>query len=222
MIASTPSMAVPVGYGRRVARIWKMGGGDFLKEWDNWKRLDPNFHCFRIRFKRFVKNEGGFFAQKQVISPPKKRSPKLRRIFRPNSEIQTVLPPKNRWSPKKRSSPKLRRIFRPNSGIQTVFLPKHRWSSKKKSLHRKWVGFFGRFQTLLPPKSRQLLHNFVTKSFRGGGLFSFFRRKSASKGLKSAILHTFQANPRLSWLRYWGTVCLIFVKKYGTRFLWMY
>ena len=45
-------------------------------------------------------------------------SPKLRLIFRPQSEIQTFFSPKIRWSPKKkkkRSSPKLRLIFRPDS-----------------------------------------------------------------------------------------------------------
>ena len=55
-------------------------------------------------------------------------------------------------SKKIRSSPKLRRIFRPKSEIQTV----------------------------LSPESRQLLHNFLTKSLRGA-VFMF----GAKIGLKS-------------------------------------
>ena len=44
---------------------------------------------------------------------------KLRRNFFESSKIQRFFPPKIRWSPKKRSSPKLRLIFRPNSEIQS-------------------------------------------------------------------------------------------------------
>ena len=72
---------------------------------------------------------------KHKTSKIRMSSPKLRVIFRPNSEIQTFFSPKFRWSPKKkkkRSSPKLRVIFRPKSEIQTFFSPKFRWSQKKK------------------------------------------------------------------------------------------
>ena len=42
-------------------------------------------------------NSNAFSAQKEVISKKKKRSlPKLRQIFRPKSEIQTLFQPKNR------------------------------------------------------------------------------------------------------------------------------
>ena len=57
-----------------------------------------------------------------MVSKKKKRSsPKLRLLFRPQSEFQTFFPPKIRWFPKKkkRSSPKLRLIFWPKSDIQT-------------------------------------------------------------------------------------------------------
>ena len=106
---------------RRVARIWKKrGGGLFWKSETTESDLDPNFHWFQIRIKRFVINWGGFFAQNQVISKKKRSSPKLRQTFRPKPEIQTVFPPKNRWSKKKRSSPKLRRIFQPISNASSV------------------------------------------------------------------------------------------------------
>ena len=57
---------------RRVARIWKRGGGGgaFLKEWDNCKRSWPEFSLF--------------LNQNHTVYP------KLRRIFRPKSKIQTV------------------------------------------------------------------------------------------------------------------------------------
>ena len=58
---------------------------------------------------------------------------------------------------KKRSSLKLRRIFRPKLKIHTV----------------------------LPAESQQRLHNFGTQISSGGGLFSFFHQKSASKAPKT-------------------------------------
>ena len=61
-----------------------------------------------------------FFAQIQVVSKRKKKkkrsSPKLRVIFRPNSEIQTFFSPKFRWSPKK----KKKKVF---TKIETDFSP---------------------------------------------------------------------------------------------------
>ena len=57
---------------------------------------------------------GGYFKHK--TSKIRMSSQKLRAIFRPKSEIQTIFSPKIRWSPKKkRSSPKFRAIFRPDS-----------------------------------------------------------------------------------------------------------
>ena len=53
---------------------------------------------------------------------------------------------KHKTSKIRMSSPKLRVIFRPNSEIQTFFSPKFRWSpkKKKKGLHQNWEWFFGR------------------------------------------------------------------------------
>ena len=83
---------------------------------------------------------GGDFKHK--TSKIRMSSPKLRVIFRPNSEIQTFFSPKFRIQvvskkKKKRSSPKLRVIFRPKSEIQTFFSPKIRWSPKKKKKKEK-------------------------------------------------------------------------------------
>ena len=46
---------------------------------------------------------GGFEAKTSKI---RMSSPKLRLIFRPNSEIQTFFSPKIRWSPKKKKKKK--------------------------------------------------------------------------------------------------------------------
>ena len=55
---------------------------------------------------------------------------RLKRIFRPKSEIQAVFPAKNRWFKKKRSSSILRGIFWPKSKIQAVFAAKNKCSTK--------------------------------------------------------------------------------------------
>ena len=67
---------------RRVARIWKRGGGLFWKSEKTANDLDPNFHCSWIRITRFIR--------------------KFRRIFSLKSEVQTLFQPKNRWSQKKK------------------------------------------------------------------------------------------------------------------------
>ena len=132
---------------RRVARIWKRGGGLFWKTEKCANDLDPNFHCSWISFTRFAR--------------------KLRRNFSESSEIQTFFRPKSGGlqrtkkkvftdfgtdflaeignsnvffaqnqvvskEQKKGSSPILRLIFRPKSEIQTFFSPKIRWSPKNK------------------------------------------------------------------------------------------
>ena len=54
--------------------VEKRGGGLFWKSETTVSDLDPNFHCFRIRFKEFIRNWDGFFG----------RNRKLKRFFRPN------------------------------------------------------------------------------------------------------------------------------------------
>ena len=143
----------------------------------------------------------------------KRSSPKLRLIFRPKSEIQRFFPSEIRWSPKKRkvfteietdfpaeirnskvfsvqnqvvsnkkkrSSPKLRPIFRPKSEIQRFFSSKIKWSpitnNKKK--------VFTEIETDFPAKFR--ISNVWGGLFSyGGGLFSIFNYKSASKAPKT-------------------------------------
>ena len=68
-------------------------------------------------------------------------------------------------------------IFRPKSKIQTFFPPKIRWSPKKKKGLRQNTGrFFFQFR-----KFKRMRGG----SFRMGGLFSIFHRKSASKAQKT-------------------------------------
>ena len=104
---------------------------------------------------------GGDFKHK--TAKIRKSSPKLRVIFRPKSEIQTIFSPKIRCSQKKkkkkRSSPKLRVIFRPKSEIQTFFSPKIRCSptTKKKRSSPKLRVIFrpkSEIQTIFSPKIR--------------------------------------------------------------------
>ena len=151
-----------LGFGRRVARIWKRGGA-ILKEWEKCKRPWPEFSLFLNQFHTVypkietkfigkVGNSNVFSAQKQVVSKKKKglhrnwdwffgRNLKFKRFFRVKAgglqkkkkvftEIETDFSAvirnskvfsaqKQVVSKKKRSSPKLRLIFRPNSEIQT-------------------------------------------------------------------------------------------------------
>ena len=76
------------------------------------------------------KFETEFLGKKTGGLQKKRPSPKLSKIFRPKSEIQTIFQPKNKWSQKKkkkkkkkkkRSTLKLSLIFRPKSEIQTLF-----------------------------------------------------------------------------------------------------
>ena len=142
---------------RRVARIWKRGGyfervrrvqTTLTRIFIDLESVSDGFSENGDEISRKARKFQGFFRRKLGGLQKKKKkkekfSPKLRVIFRPNTNIQRFFPPKIRWSPKKkkRSSPKLRVIFRPNSKIQRFFPPKIRWSpnkKKKKGLHRSW------------------------------------------------------------------------------------
>ena len=140
-----------INASRRVARIWKRGGGAFLKKWENCKRPWPELSLFLNQNHTVYPISADLFL-------------KLRRKFRPKSEIQTLFQPKNRWSHKKRSSPKLRRIFRPKSEIQTLF----------------------------QAESRHLLHNFGTQFRLGGGVVFIFSPKiglKSTKNMRFCLLH---------------------------------
>ena len=271
---------------RRVARIWKRGGGGFFERVRKVQTtlirifivleseshgLSENWDGISRKARKFKR----FFCPKTGDLQKKRSSPKLRLIFRPKSEIQTFFPPKNRWSQKKRSLPKLRLIsakignsnvfsaqkqvisekkvfteietdfgqnrkfkrffcpktgdlqkkrslpklrliFRPKSEIQTIFLPKNRWSQKKKRSSPKLRLIFrpkSEIQTLFqaepqPTCISQLWHPI---SF-GGGLFSIFHQKSASKAPKTCDFAYFTSQwgglepPRPPRLRYWSQI----------------
>ena len=56
-------------------------------------------------------NFGGGGDFKYKTSKIRMSSPKLRAIFRPKSEIQTIFSPKIRWSPKKQKKNKKDKVF---------------------------------------------------------------------------------------------------------------
>ena len=125
--------------------------------------------------------------KKKKKKKKKRSSPKFRVNFRPKSKIQTFFLPKIRWSPKKKKKTfsaskkikKIRKIFRPKSKIQTFFPLKIMWSQKKKKkkgLRQNSGQFFFQFRNFKRLRGG---------SFRMGGLFSIFHRKSASKAQKT-------------------------------------
>ena len=100
----------------------------------------------------------------------------------------------------------LRRNVSERSEIQRFFPPKIRWSPKKKKkktgLRHNSGRFFSQFR-----KFKRLRGG----SFRMGGLFSIFHRKSASKAQKTCVFAYFTSQwggsspprPPPPWLRYW-------------------
>ena len=107
---------------RPVADPENFGGGGF--EAQNLKNSDV-FTKIESDFWAEIGDSNVFFAQIQVVSKKKKKkkrsSPKLRVIFRPNSEIQTFFSPKFRWSPKtKKKNKKKKKVF---TKIESDFSP---------------------------------------------------------------------------------------------------
>ena len=113
---------------RRVAKIWKRGGGGYFKKvrkvqttLSEFSLFLNQFHtvCLKIQTKflgKLGKFEGFFRPKSGGLQKKKKKrsSSKLRLIFRPKSEIQRFFPPKIRWSPKK----KIKKVF---AEIETDF-----------------------------------------------------------------------------------------------------
>ena len=194
---------------RRVARIWKRGGGYFWKSEKCANDLDSNFHWPWISFRRFVRNLRwnvserskieSFFRPKLDDLQKKKglrqnsewffgRDPKFKRFFRPKLDDP---PPKKK---KKRSSPKFRVIFRPKSKIQTFFSAqnwviskkKKKKKKKKKGLRQNSGRFFFHFRKFKRTRGGSFSY--------GGGYFPFSTENRPQKHKKHAILHTSQAN----------------------------
>ena len=118
-----------------------------------------------------------------MISKKKKKKKKKKVFAKIQSEFKRFFRPKLGDLQKKRSSPKFRVIFRPKSKIQTFFRPKlgdlqkkKKKKKKKKGLRQNSGRFFSQFR-----KFKRLRGG----SFRMGGLFSIFHRKSASKAQKT-------------------------------------
>ena len=185
----------------RIFIVLESESHDLSENCDGISRKPRKFNCY------YSPKAGGLRKKKT-----KRSSSKLSLIFWPKSEILTFFQPQNKWSPKKTktSSSKLSLIFRPKSEILTFFQPKIRWSPKKKvftEIESDFSAKIGNSNVLsgrITTYTSQLQHPI---SF-GGGLFSIFNQKSASKAPKRAILHTSQANgwvvaPPPPWLRYW-------------------
>ena len=77
--------------GRRIARISKRRGF-FEKARQVQATLTRIFVALESESHGFSESETVFLPQKQVIYKKKRSSPKLRRNFRPESEIQTLFP----------------------------------------------------------------------------------------------------------------------------------
>ena len=170
---------------RRVARIWKGGGGVFWKSEKSANDLDPNFHCSWISFTRFVR--------------------KLRRNFSETSEFPTFFRPEIRWSPKIKEKKKkvfteIETDFSAEIENSNVFSAQNQVvSKKKKGLHQNWDWFSANFGNP---------NVWGGTVFLWGGYFQFFTKNRPQKHQKRAILHTSQANgglepPRPPWLRYY-------------------
>ena len=110
---------------------------------------------------------------------------KLRRIFRPKSEIQS---PKTGDLKKKGLHRNQDGVFDQNRNSKRFFSPNSGDLQKKKRSSPKLRRSFqpkSEFQTLFQAESRHLLHNFGTQQFPLGGLFLFFHQKLASKAPKT-------------------------------------
>ena len=72
---------------RRVARIWKRGGGLLKKSEKSAKNLDSNFHCSWIKITRFVRKVGQNFSESSEIHRKWDwfygQNRKFKRFFRP-------------------------------------------------------------------------------------------------------------------------------------------
>ena len=112
------------------------------------------------------------------------------------------------WISFRRFVRNLRRNVSETSEIQRFFPPKIRWSPKKKKKKKK---VFAKIQGDFSPKFRKF-KRLRGGSFRmGGGLFSIFHRKSASKAQNTCVFAYFTSQwgglepppPPPPWLRYW-------------------
>ena len=104
---------------RRVARIWKRGGGFF----ERVRKVQTTLTLIFIVLESVSHGLSKNFKNLEEIS---RKAQKFKGFFRPKS---AGLQKKKK---KKKSPRKLRLVFRPKSQIQTFFPPKIRWSLKKK------------------------------------------------------------------------------------------
>ena len=145
---------------RRVARIWKGGGGYFER-----------VRCVQTTLTRiFIALESVSHGLSENWDEISRKARKFKGFFRPKSG--------GLQKKKKKVFAEIEAEFL--AQIQRFFLPKIRWSSKKKKkkgLRRNWGWFFG------PNRKSKRLRGAVFQwgGGGGGGLFSIFHKKSASK-----------------------------------------
>ena len=146
---------------RRVARIWKRGGGGggaILKEWEKCKRPWPKFSLSLNQFHTVC--------------------PKIETKSE-SSEIQRFFPPKIRWSPKKKQVfTEVESDFSAEIRNSKVFSAQNKVVSKKKKV---FTEIETHFSSVFANTNVWGGAVFVW----GGGLFSIFHKKSASKAPKT-------------------------------------
>ena len=101
-----------------------------------WRTLIILFKDMQWRIQKIL--VGGDLKYK--TSKIRMSSPKLRVIFRPNSEIQTFFSPKFRWSPKRKKKKVFTKIesdFSAEIGNSNVFFAQIQVVSKKKKKKKK-------------------------------------------------------------------------------------
>ena len=175
--------ATTVVLSRRVARIWKRGGGGYF---ERVRKVQTTL----TRIFIVIESEPHGLSQNWMG---------ISRKWIEIHEIETFFPPKLRWSPKKKKKvfTKIETAFSAKIGNSNVFSAQNQVVSKKKKRSSPKLRLIFRpkseIHTLFQAASRHILHNFGTH-FLMGGCFQFFSNNRPQKHLKRAILHTSQAN----------------------------
>ena len=165
---------------RRVARIWKRGGGAaFLKEWEKCKQPWPEFSLFL--------NESVSHGLSENWDEISRKARKFKRFFSP----------KTGGLQKKKVFTKIESDFLAKIGNSNVFSAQKQVVSKKKKkgLHRSWVWFFGqnrKFKRFFTPNHNIYFTTSAPNFLWGGGAVFNFSPKiglKSNKNLRFCILH---------------------------------
>ena len=178
----SPSLENKVNLSRRVARIWKRGGGAILKEWEvctrPWLKFSLNLNQFQTvcpkietKFLGKLGNSKVFSAQNQVFTEIESDF-SASKVFSAQNQVFSKKKKKGllwNWEWFFGRNPKFKGFFRPKSGV--LQKKKKKRSSPKLRL-------------IFRPISQ--IQTFEGSCFcMGGGLFSIFHKQSASKAQKT-------------------------------------